>query len=600
MPHPAATIEPSTNGVAGHAPTDTAGNHQRQRLLDGAACLQAALEYLALGLSPLAVCPPDHAGVGKTHATKCKSPGKAPWGPWEDFQERPPTEAELKAKWRANPTLNVGAALGLPIVRIDSEGDAAEAQLLEISGGDLPPTWEFRSGRKDGTGRGILYRTPVGVVFRTTGQSFADGELRFQAKGAQTVLPPSRHKDGNLYEWLPGRSPQDLPIALAPAWAIKRYSAPAAVSGKTPAPNAETADAARVASALEHVPGADGYPRWLEVGMALHSWDSASGFALWCHWSSSSAKYTEEVCTTKWASFKAKPDGVTIATVFKLAITNGWRESPTPKTDSKPVAPDKGEGINSPAAIAEPAAKDGVRIILDYLRERYRPVFRQGNAIQSENGEDVPMAVACAVPTSALIERLAEATDAPKFQGGGVKRSSLPGFFKTWSRVAWGDLLASLPEEDAATLGDDAPVKEQFRQLVREALLSEVTLGDTIGANGVTHTERRSLAEWCQRFAKIGPWRDVRSKRCWCKFDVKDDGEAVLMIAIRHELFSQVRADRRLCNLGSKAFARRAARYGVGRSTPTERPHGLNAIILDPEFVADLVAGLPDDDLAEK
>ena len=53
----------------------------------------------------------------------------------------------------------LGIALG-PVsgaVRIDAEGEGANRQLLELSGGDLPPTPEFRSGRIDGTGRGILY-----------------------------------------------------------------------------------------------------------------------------------------------------------------------------------------------------------------------------------------------------------------------------------------------------------------------------------------------------------------------------------------------------------------------------------------------------------
>src|SRR5262249_30343128 len=133
---------------------------------------------------------------------------------------------ELDRKWQANPTLNVGVALGPAsgMVRIDVDGDAARRQLEEISGGDLPPTWEFKSGRADGTGLGILYKIPPGVTFKTTGQFVQDGELRFQAQGAQTVLPPSRHKDGNLYEWLDGRSPRDLPPAPAPAWVVSRWS----------------------------------------------------------------------------------------------------------------------------------------------------------------------------------------------------------------------------------------------------------------------------------------------------------------------------------------------------------------------------------------
>jgi len=252
--------------------------------------------------------------------------------------------------------------------------------------------------------------------------------------------------------------------------------------------------------------------------------------------------------------------------------------------------------VHSAGAIVTGAILTGAQIILAYFKEKYRPVFRRGNAIACADGEEIRMADGVSGAPSALIDRLATATDAPRYQDGNIKRQQLPSFFRQWSRTAWADILLELPAEDDATLTEDAPARETFRRLVREALLSEVTLGDTIGASGnVTHSERRSLAEWCQRFAKLGPWRDIRSKRSWTKFRQAADGELILMIAIRHELFAQLRADRRLSEMGAKVFARRAARYGVGRSTPAERPHGVNAIVLSDDFVCDLIAGLPDD-----
>lgn len=245
------------------------------------------------------------------------------------------------------------------------------------------------------------------------------------------------------------------------------------------------------------------------------------------------------------------------------------------------------------ASAAEPP--QGVAVILAYFHERYRPVFRRGNSIVCVDGTEVPMGVACSVPDSPLIERLAEAVDAPRYQGGGVKRHSLPSFFKTWSRVAWGDLIASLPDEDDAELGVDAPAAETFRRQVREAMLSEVVLGDVIGRINVTQTERRSLIDWCVKFAKPGPWRSIRSKKCWCKYVKLPGGELRLMVAIRHELFAQVHADRRLCEMGPHTFTLRAGRYGVGHSTREERPHGEAAVVLNPEFLAELTASLPDD-----
>jgi hypothetical protein len=204
-------------------PHDRADDHHHQRLADGALCLEYGVRYLQLGWSVLPVCPPDHVGVGRSHGEHCVSPGKAPWGPWKQFQDRLPTEVELRQKWRDNPTLNVGMALGpvSGLVRVDVDGPAGEAGLAALSKGDLPRTLEFTSGRANG-GRGLLFRIPSGIRLRTTIQTRGQPkqELRFQAKGAQTVLPPSRHPQGCLYAWLPGSSPWELEPAIAPAWLL--------------------------------------------------------------------------------------------------------------------------------------------------------------------------------------------------------------------------------------------------------------------------------------------------------------------------------------------------------------------------------------------
>jgi hypothetical protein len=193
-------------------------------LQDGKACLEAALYYLSLGWSALAVCPPTHYGVGKFH--DCQSPGKRPLGTWKEYQDRLPTERELRDKWHEHPNANVGLALGpvSKLVRIDIEGDAGEEALQRISGGDLPDTLEFSSGREGG-GRGLLYRIPDGFETRTTfEQPKAKQEVRFQAKGAQTVLPPSRHVSERKYEWKPGHGPRDREAAMAPGWLLDELS----------------------------------------------------------------------------------------------------------------------------------------------------------------------------------------------------------------------------------------------------------------------------------------------------------------------------------------------------------------------------------------
>lgn len=186
------------------------------------------MKYQAMGWSVLCCCPPDHAGVGKGHSQTCENPGKRPWGYWTEFMDRPMTVAELLDLWKRMPGANVGIALGpvSGLIRIDIEGPLAEALLLEKSKGILPPTLEFKSGRSDGTGRGLLYLIPAGAVLKTTPINLREPkqELRFQAKGAMTVLPPSRHPDGNLYIWRPGYGPDEIEAALAPAWLVQELA----------------------------------------------------------------------------------------------------------------------------------------------------------------------------------------------------------------------------------------------------------------------------------------------------------------------------------------------------------------------------------------
>jgi hypothetical protein len=236
---------------------------------------------------------------------------------------------------------------------------------------------------------------------------------------------------------------------------------------------------------------------------------------------------------------------------------------------------------------------NGAAIILDYFKGRYRPVFKRGNAVHCADGSALAQLVACGVPDSPLIDRLARASDAPRTAEGGVKWGALPKFFASQARVAWGDLLNGLPDEDGVAQGDDAPAREEFRCLVRDALLSEVVLGEVIKGTHATQTERRSLIDWCGKFAKPGPWRSVRSKRCWCRLQALEGGEVELQVAVRHELFGQLKADKRLVDMTAAAFARRAKRYQVGSSTREERPHGLAAVVLDPAFVRELTAGGP-------
>lgn len=249
----------------------------------------------------------------------------------------------------------------------------------------------------------------------------------------------------------------------------------------------------------------------------------------------------------------------------------------------------------------DPPRRPAWEIIRDHFRTKYRPSHHDGDAVYSTaEHRDVRRQEACACPTPELIAALAGAADPPQFKGGGLNTNALPGFFRNWAATAWAALRNELPDEDGAdpaALGDQ---RELLRQLVREALLSEVTFSwnarDEAG-NVVPMVQRRSLIGWCRVFAKPGArWVSIRSKVCWCREHVKPDGEVLPKVAVRHELFAQLKADRRLCAMKSTTFVDRAVKHGIGKpGGQADRPGGKWALVLDDAFVADLLDGLPDD-----
>jgi hypothetical protein len=176
--------------------------------------VDAALAYLDRDWSALAVCPPDHRGVPDFHRHACRQPGKRPLGRWKAWQERLPTLDELVAQWELVPAANVGIALGpvSGLVGVDLDGPAGERVLREVSGGDLPRTLEFATAR----GRRLLYSIPEGVAIVSRVLGHGGGEVL--ARGAQTVMPPSRHASGKKYRWLSRRGPSYLQPAPAPEW----------------------------------------------------------------------------------------------------------------------------------------------------------------------------------------------------------------------------------------------------------------------------------------------------------------------------------------------------------------------------------------------
>ncbi len=111
-------------------------------------CLAAALDYLQRGWSPIPLY------------------GKKPAEAWDHWQERRPSEDDLRTAWSRHPGANVGICLG-PVsgpIALDIDGLEALELAEELFGAEgLSPTLEFPT---PGGGLRLLYSVPPGCPAR--------------------------------------------------------------------------------------------------------------------------------------------------------------------------------------------------------------------------------------------------------------------------------------------------------------------------------------------------------------------------------------------------------------------------------------------------
>jgi hypothetical protein len=146
----------------------------------------------------------------------CPSPGKHPRVRWTGAMTAPAPPEDVAGWWRRWPGANLGVATGrvsgVLVLDVDprSGGETALGE-LEARWGSLPATVESRTG---GGGRHLYFAASADPVPSAV---LAPG-VELKGEGGLAVLPPSRHASGRRYEWLPGRSPEELAPAPLPGW----------------------------------------------------------------------------------------------------------------------------------------------------------------------------------------------------------------------------------------------------------------------------------------------------------------------------------------------------------------------------------------------
>jgi hypothetical protein len=135
-----------------------------------------------------------------------KAASKYPRIKWQEYQNRLPTEAEVREWWsrwpRAGIALLTGSASGLVVVDVDGRKGASTA------GHDLTCLMS-----KTPDGYHLFYEQPPGAKLarNSTNTPSPGGPADIRGEGGIVLLPPSRHQDGDRYAWVLQGEPNEIP-----------------------------------------------------------------------------------------------------------------------------------------------------------------------------------------------------------------------------------------------------------------------------------------------------------------------------------------------------------------------------------------------------
>jgi predicted P-loop ATPase len=274
---------------------------------------------------------------------------KRPYQP--EWQKNPLTRDQLATEILAGRAVAIGVIAGPQsggLLFVDHDGLGASEVLEQIGAPlrELPKSWAVTSGR-DGRLQ-IIYQVPEPfwpTIKTTKLRSSVKGEqLELRWAGCQSVVAGA-HPITGAYRWMKGRSPADLPAAIAPSTLLQQMQR----KQPDPAPllRIPETDSTRARDFLDRIPAADAddYDTWLKVGMALHSAGDDSLLQDWIRWSSISANFEPGICQAKWKSFSSTAGGVSLGTLAHLAGHEKSRPDITSRRPSKASHPREQEQL---------------------------------------------------------------------------------------------------------------------------------------------------------------------------------------------------------------------------------------------------------------
>ncbi len=259
-----------------------------------------------------------------------------------------------------------------------------------------------------------------------------------------------------------------------------------------------------------------------------------------------------------------------------------------------------GNGQAQPPAAAPSTAPPSTLagILLAHLRATYDPLHKRDQLVWSRTlARIVDLREASGGPATPLLTQLLTASDCPRDREGAPSK---PGVLREWHRhlrVAWADLLASLPDELAAAEVDAAAEDELRRQLA--ALLGRVvSIGQRVTDGRDTDIQARSLLDCCLAWAVPGCWGKIRSYWLWCRLDgnqavptdrhqAQAERRRRLRVALRIELAGQL-GIHPLMDWPARRLTELCEYYGIGAAVRIGNGR-CRAVELAREYLADLL-----------
>jgi len=161
--------------------------------------LRAALKYRERGYSVIPINPGN----------------KKPFNAWKEFQDRLPTDTEVREWWEQHQNAMIGIVTGpisgICVVDIDRYADDYDepTELEYFPEGLITPTVQTPRG-----GTHLYFKYPENSVLTINARALPG--IDFRGNGGYIIAPPSMNGTGKGYQWAEGFSLYNVPLAHVP------------------------------------------------------------------------------------------------------------------------------------------------------------------------------------------------------------------------------------------------------------------------------------------------------------------------------------------------------------------------------------------------